>query len=182
MTQVDLTPRTVQSPSNKVHAAVSWPSRQEISLQVLDTDRHHCQNRASVGMTIPISRPVPVSGTVRQLRRSVRSAGGMDGSADKDQHRGHGRRDGRGASPKGFRLAVDVCERFSRRGRDTCQIHIRGLKSHGSRKRRHPDRRRRVTIGNRLPGKASQSRRQSTIRIRKRYRTCSSGWPSFLPW
>jgi hypothetical protein len=38
-----------------VHAAVSRPSRQEILLQLLDTDRHHCQNRASIGMKIPIS-------------------------------------------------------------------------------------------------------------------------------
>jgi hypothetical protein len=29
---------------------------QNISLQVHDTDRCHCQNRASIGMKIPISR------------------------------------------------------------------------------------------------------------------------------
>ncbi len=35
--------------------AKHWPYRQEISHQVIDSDRHHYQNRASIGMKIPIS-------------------------------------------------------------------------------------------------------------------------------
>ena len=45
----------VKAASEQAYADVPRPSRQEISLQVLDTDRHHCQNCASVGVKLPIS-------------------------------------------------------------------------------------------------------------------------------
>ena len=38
-------PRVDEQPGSP---GVSRPSRQEIQLQVLDTDRHHCQNRESI--------------------------------------------------------------------------------------------------------------------------------------